>query len=79
MNIISWKNLMQYFPTTNKAALTQENLLLSSANNTPIEYLGCIKLNIRIRNRANYENFTLQPKNVIISLDCQESRILIWS
>ena len=70
VNIISWKNLMQYFPTINKAALTQENLLLSSANNTPIEYLGCIKLNIRIGNRANYEKFyiTADKCNNILGL-----------
>ena len=70
VNIFSWKDLKQYFPTINKAALTQENLLLSSANNTPIEYLGCIKLNIRIGNRANYEKFYITAdkcSNILIT------------
>ena len=70
VNIISWKNLKQYFPTIRKEALAQENMLLSSANNSPIKCLGCIKLNIRIGNRVNCEKvyITTDKCNNILGL-----------
>ena len=34
-------------------------MLLSSANNSPIKCLGCIKLNVRIGSRVNYEKFCI--------------------
>ena len=70
VNIISWKNLKQYFPTIKKEALTQETMLLSSANNSQIKCLGCIKLNVRIGNRVNCEKFyiTTDKCNNILGL-----------
>ena len=45
-------------------------MLLSSANNSPIKCLGCIKLNVRIGSRVNYEKFyiTTDKCNNILGL-----------